>query len=97
MTRRGIILVLIVTFCALWQPPASDQAQSSEELNALITQLNQLYSQGNYAAAIPIAEKICSFIEKMYQEFEFWYPYFRMKEAGAKVSIIARELKNTPA
>jgi protease I len=38
-------------------------------------------------------KRVGIFVEKMYQEFEFWYPYFRMKEAGAKVSIIGTGAK----
>ena len=29
-------------------------------------------------------KRIAILIEDMYNEFEFWYPYYRMKEAGAK-------------
>lgn len=32
--------------------------------------------------------KIALFVEEMYNEFEFWYPYFRMKEAGFEVVVI---------
>jgi protease I len=42
-------------------------------------------------------KRVGIFVENMYQEYEFWYPYFRMKEAGAKVSIIgtgAKEYKS---
>ncbi len=31
---------------------------------------------------------IAVLIEDLYNEFEFWYPYYRMKEAGAKVTIV---------
>ena len=27
-------------------------------------------------------------VETFYNEFEFWYPYFRLKEAGAEVTIV---------
>ena len=27
-------------------------------------------------------------IEDMYNEFEFWYPFYRLKEAGAKVLVV---------
>jgi protease I len=33
-------------------------------------------------------KRIAILIEDMYNEFEFWYPYYRMKEAGAKVTVI---------
>ena len=38
-------------------------------------------------------KRVGIFVENRYQEFEFWYPYFRMKEAGAKVSIIGTGAK----
>jgi len=28
-------------------------------------------------------KRIAILIEDMYNEFEFWYPYYRMKESGA--------------
>ena len=31
------------------------------------------------------------FVENNYQELEFWYPYYRLKEAGCKVTVIAPE------
>lgn len=34
-------------------------------------------------------KKIAVFIEKMYEDLEFWYPYLRMKEEGAEVVIVA--------
>jgi len=66
MTRRGIILVLIVALCVLWQLSANAQAQSTEELKALYSQLDQLCSQGEYTEAILVAEKIRSLTEKIY-------------------------------
>jgi protease I len=33
-------------------------------------------------------KRIAILIEDMYNEFEFWYPYYRMKEAGAGVTVI---------
>ena len=33
-------------------------------------------------------KRIAILIEDMYNEQEFWYPYFRMKEAGAKVTVV---------
>jgi protease I len=33
-------------------------------------------------------KRVAILVENKYQEFEFWYPYFRMKEAGAKVTIV---------
>lgn len=33
--------------------------------------------------------KIAILLENTYQELEFWYPYFRFKEAGAEVTVVA--------
>jgi hypothetical protein len=44
MTRRGIILVLIVALCILWQNPANTQVQSPEEL------VRAIPSSGNHLA-----------------------------------------------
>lgn len=33
-------------------------------------------------------KKIAIFIEKLYEDLEFWYPKLRMKEAGAEVVVI---------
>ena len=38
-------------------------------------------------------KRIAILIEDMYNELEFWYPYFRMKEAGAKVTIVGTGAK----
>ena len=32
-------------------------------------------------------KKIAIFIEDMFNVFEFWYPYYRFKEAGAEVLV----------
>ena len=32
-------------------------------------------------------KKVIILIEDMYNEFEFWYPYYRLKEAGAEVVV----------
>lgn len=32
--------------------------------------------------------KIALFVEELYNEFEFWYPYFRMIEAGFEVVVV---------
>ncbi len=31
---------------------------------------------------------IAILVEQMYNEFEFWYPYYRLKEAGAEVVVV---------
>ena len=38
-------------------------------------------------------KRIAILIEDMYNEQEFWYPYFRMKEAGAQVTIVGTGAK----
>jgi protease I len=35
--------------------------------------------------------KILMLVEKMYNDREFWYPYYRLKEAGAQVVVAAPE------
>jgi len=38
-------------------------------------------------------KRIAILIEDMYNEFEFWYPYYRMKEAGAGVTVVGTGAK----
>ncbi len=33
-------------------------------------------------------KKIVILVETLYNEFEFWYPYYRLKEAGAQVTVV---------
>jgi protease I len=33
-------------------------------------------------------KKVALLVEDMYNEFEFWYPYYRLKEAGAQVVVV---------
>lgn len=33
-------------------------------------------------------KKILILVETFYNEFEFWYPYYRLKEAGAAVTVV---------
>ena len=33
-------------------------------------------------------KKVIILIENMYNEFEYWYPYYRLKEAGAQAIYI---------
>ena len=33
-------------------------------------------------------KRMAILIEDLYNEFEFWYPYYRMKEAGAQVTVV---------
>jgi protease I len=34
------------------------------------------------------SKKIIILVETFYNEFEFWYPYYRLKEAGAQVTVV---------
>ena len=44
------------------------------------------------------SKKIIILIEDMFNVFEFWYPYYRLKEAGAEfISIELPEVDETPA
>ncbi|MGB5984224.1 MAG: type 1 glutamine amidotransferase domain-containing protein [Desulfobacterales bacterium] len=36
-------------------------------------------------------KKVLILIENMFNELEFWYPYFRLKEAGAEVTVVGPE------
>ena len=38
-------------------------------------------------------KRIAILIEDMYNENEFWYPFYRMKEAGAKVTVVGTGAK----
>ncbi len=33
-------------------------------------------------------KRVAVLLEDMYNEFEFWYPFYRLKEAGAKVTVV---------
>jgi protease I len=33
-------------------------------------------------------KKVVLLVEEMYNEFEFWYPFYRLKEAGAEVVVV---------
>ena len=33
-------------------------------------------------------KKVIILIEEMFNIFEFWYPYYRLKEAGAEVTVV---------
>lgn len=39
-------------------------------------------------------KKIAVFLENIFEDTEFWYPYFRMKEEEAEVIVIATEEKS---
>lgn len=48
------------------------------------------------------AKKVMIMIEELYNEHEFWYPYYRLKEAGVEVVvdgkfITSREPNDLPA
>jgi len=36
-------------------------------------------------------KKVLILIENMFNELEFWYPFFRLKEAGAEVTVVGPE------
>ncbi len=36
-------------------------------------------------------QRVAVLIEELYQEMEFWYPYYRLKEAGAEVVAVGPE------
>ncbi len=38
-------------------------------------------------------KRIAILVEDIYNEFEFWYPYYRMKEAGATVTVVGNGAK----
>ena len=38
-------------------------------------------------------KRIAILVEDLYNEFEFWYPYYRMKEAGAEVAVVGTGAK----
>jgi len=40
-----------------------------------------------------IGKRIAIFIEDLYNEQEFWYPFYRMKEAGAEVTVVGTGAK----
>ena len=33
-------------------------------------------------------KKVIILIEEMFNVFEFWYPYYRLKEEGAEVTVV---------
>lgn len=33
-------------------------------------------------------KKVIILVEEMYNEFEFWYPFYRLKEAGVEVAVV---------
>ncbi len=33
-------------------------------------------------------KRVIILVEEMYNEFEYWYPYYRLKEAGAEVTVV---------
>jgi len=38
-------------------------------------------------------KRVAILVEDLYNEFEFWYPYYRMKEAGAEVMVVGTGAK----
>jgi protease I len=35
-------------------------------------------------------KRVMILVENMYNEFEYWYPYYRLKEAGAEVVVVGK-------
>lgn len=42
-------------------------------------------------------KRIAIMLEDMYEDPEYWYPYYRFQEAGAEVVAVAPEKKSIPA
>jgi len=40
------------------------------------------------------AKKVAIMVDEMYQVLEVWYPYYRLKEAGIDVDLVAAEAKS---
>ncbi len=40
-------------------------------------------------------KRVAVFVEKLYEDLEFWYPYYRLKEAGATVTIVGSGTSKT--
>ena len=38
-------------------------------------------------------KRVAILVEDLYNEFEFWYPFYRMKEAGATVTVVGTGAK----
>lgn len=39
-------------------------------------------------------KQVAILVEDLYQDLEVWYPYYRLKEAGAEVILVGRDKKN---
>ena len=37
---------------------------------------------------LPSGKKVAILVESLYEDLEFWYPYYRLKEAGAEVTVV---------
>ncbi len=42
-----------------------------------------------------MAKKVAILVEEMYNEYEFWYPYYRFIEAGCEVSVVGTGRRET--
>lgn len=40
-------------------------------------------------------KKVILFVEEMFNDLEFWYPYYRLKEAGAEVTVVGSGSSDT--
>jgi protease I len=49
-----------------------------------------------YARDMPIkGKRVAILVDQLYQELEVWYPYYRLKEAGAEVHLVGAEAGKT--
>ncbi len=37
---------------------------------------------------MPVSAKVAILVENLYEDLEFWYPYYRLKEEGAEVTVV---------
>ena len=62
MLRGGLANILILTWLAALTPSAA-QAQNPDEADPLLRQVEQLYGEGKYAEALPLAQQSLAAVE----------------------------------